>query len=481
MRSQVIHSVKWLGLARLVGQGTAALMSVVVVRLLEPADYGVMAVALIFLGVILLLNEMGLGAALVQRETLERREIEQVFGLLLVVNLMLYAAVYYTAPFIAVLFKEPRITPIIQLVALRLPLIALLVVPRAMLQREMRFQVKSMVDLAGMVSASSATLVLAMLGYGVWALACGVLFGAVVEIMGMYVASGHWVRPRFSVRGMRGQAVFGGYLTLDRLLWYTYTQSDAVIVGRLIGNESLGFYYVAKKFASLPLDVSGGIFTEVGFSAYSRIQHDRRRLREHYCKVARMASFFSVPVCFGISAVAPEAVPVVFGSRWVEVILPLQFIALITPLRQLNSLSTPALLAIGKPEVNVINLLIAMTIMPGAFLVGSQWGLTGVALAWSLAYPVYFLIMLARSLPILGVPGNRYFGGIWPAFVAGGAMYGTVKLSRLALQSTDAPLALTLAVYICVGAIAYSGAICLIRRTLVQEFLTLIKPGQRST
>ena len=152
--------------ARLLGQGVAVIISVIVIRLLEPSDYGLMAIALVFLGLILLLNEMGLGAALVQQREVEQSEIEQVFGLLLMVNLVLYAAVYLAAPLVATYFREPQVTAIIQVISLRLPLMSLLVIPRAMLQREMRFRAKSLVDLAGGLTASFATLTLALLGFG---------------------------------------------------------------------------------------------------------------------------------------------------------------------------------------------------------------------------------------------------------------------------------------------------------------------------
>lgn len=475
MRSQVLNSVKWLGLARLIGQVVAVSISVIVVRLLDPADYGVMAVALVFLGLILLLNELGMGAALVQQEHLENHEIERVFGLLLIVNLALYALVYLTAPSIASFFKEPRITPIIQVVALRLPLIALVVIPRAMLQRGLKFRALSMVDLVGMVTASLGTLVLALLGFGVWALACGVLFGAVVEVVGMYMVSRFWVRPRFSLRGMRRQATFGGYLTLDRLIWYTYTRADAVIVGRLIGNEALGLYYIAKKFAGLPVEMSGGIFTQVGFAAYSRIQHDMPQFRLHYRKVARMASAVSFPVCFGLSAVAPEAVPVILGSNWVEAVVPMQLIALVTPLRQLNALNTPALLAVGRPEIALGNVILAFVIMPAAFAIGANWGLPGVATAWAAAYPVYFLLMLMRSLPVLGVSYWQYLDSIWPPVVATVAMYALVEISRLGLQNAGATPFLKLALSVVVGVASYIGLVLVIRNSLAHELVALFR------
>lgn len=474
---RVLNSLKWLGSARAVAQVITTAISIVVIRLLDPTDYGLMAMATVFLGLILLLNEMGLGSALVQQQDLEQREMEQVLGMLLLVNLGLYAGVYFAAPLIATFFKEPRVTLIIQVLAIRLPLVSLSVVQRSVLQRHMRFRARATIDFTSMTSGSVMTLSLALLGHGVWSLVYGTLFGGVVQVLGTYLASRVLLRPRFSVRGMRRQAVFGGFLTVDRILWYVYTRSDAVIIGRVIGNEALGYYHVAKRLASLPLDKLGGTLNEVGFSAYSRVQHDRKALRSHYCKAARAASFFGFPVCFGISAVAPVAVPLILGSKWVDSVFTMQAIALVIPLRQLNVLNTPALLGIGRPEVNVVNLLFALTIMPAAFLIGSNWGLAGVAMGWLFGYPVYFGIMLARSLPILGVPVREYANSIWVPAVAGAAMYAVVTITRFGLEALGAAPLLVLLATIALGGFAYFAAVWLLRRSLLFEVRALVKRG----
>ncbi|MDW7711865.1 MAG: lipopolysaccharide biosynthesis protein [Deferrisomatales bacterium] len=472
---QVVSSLKWLVSARMVGQAFAAASGLVVIRILDPRDYGLMAMASVVLGLIVLLNEMGLGAALVQQRDLGRREMEQVFGLLLLVNLGLYGALFAAAPLVGAFFGEPRVVPIVRVLALRLPLIALLVVPRAMLRREMLFRRKSLVDLAGMLAGSLTTLTFALLGHGVWALVFGILGGGVAEVIGTYLASRVWVRPRFSLHGMRRQATFGGLLTADRILWYLYTQSDVLIVGRVLGNEVLGVYSVAKKLASTAVDRLGGVLNEVGFSAYSKVQGDRRAFRSHYCKAARLMSFFSFPVFFGISAIAPDAVPVILGDKWSHAVVPLQLLALVVPLRKLNAINTPALLGIGRPGVNVVNLLFAMAIMPAAFLAGTRWGVTGVALAWVCAYPVYFGIMLRRSLPVLGVAYRDYFAAVFPSVLTGAAMYAVVALSRLGLAAATMEPVVTLLLGVATGVTAYLCTTLVANRVLLREVISLIR------
>ena len=115
-----------------------------------------------------------------------------------------------------------------------------------------------------------------------------------------------WYRPRFALcRASAAPARFGGFITIDRLLWYVYSQADALIIGKLLGKEILGLYSVGMHLASLPMQKLAGMLNEIGFSAFTRLQEDRAGLREHFIKAVRLLSLLSFPVFFGISSVAP--------------------------------------------------------------------------------------------------------------------------------------------------------------------------------
>ena len=472
---RVTSSLRWLASARLLGQIAAIAASLVVIRILEPTDYGLMAMATVVLGLVILLNEMGLGSALVQQKELSRADMERVFGLLLIVNTGLFLLLYALAPVIAAFFDEPRVTPIIQVLALKLPLMALLVVPRSVLRREMLFKRKSLVDLAGMLAGSATTLISALLGFGVWAIVHGIFAGAIVQVVGTYAVAPVRVWPRFSLQGMRHQVTFGGWITADSLLWYGYTQADKVVVGRMLGTEVLGVYSVAKQIASMPLDRLGGIVKEVGFSAYSSANRQGLGIPGYYCKAARMASFFSFPVFFGIAAIAPVAVPLILGEKWVDTVVPMQLLALVLPLRQLNTINTPALMGIGRPEVNVGNLLIACAIMPVAFVIGARWGLIGVCIAWVVAYPAYFLILLRRSLPLLGVSFSEYARAVLPSAGVGTAMAGVVVIASMVIAELAITAATALVVLTLIGASGYVLAVLAFNAGQLREVIAVIR------
>jgi O-antigen/teichoic acid export membrane protein len=217
------------------------------------------------------------------------------------------------------------------------------------------------------------------------------------------------------------------------------------------------------------------MLNEVAFSAYSSVQSDRVKLRSHYCKAARLSSFFAFPVFLGISAIAPEAVPLILGDKWIETIIPLQLIAVVVPLRQLSIINTPALMGIGRPDLNVVNLLFALAIMPTAFVVGSNWGLTGVAWAWVCAYPPYFLILLVRSLPVLGVSYRDYFSAVWPSAFAAAVMFIALLLIRPGISYIAVEPLFRLLLTVVSGAIVYIAVVVLIKRAQFDEIISMVR------
>ena len=185
LRKQVVSSLAWLATARLSGQLITWTSTIVVMRLLAPADYGLVAMAMVPIGLIQLMEALGMGSALVQKEELERQMIEKVFVLLLLFNLALFLLNYLAAPAIATFFEEPQLRPMSRVLGLTFPLNSLSTVPDSLLRRDMRFRRKSIVVLISMVAHAAVTLGLAFSGFGVWALVAWSTRGVILSCGGL--------------------------------------------------------------------------------------------------------------------------------------------------------------------------------------------------------------------------------------------------------------------------------------------------------
>lgn len=476
LRKDVIHSLKWLAGARFAGQVVAWMITLVVIRILKPSDYGLMAIAEVLIGFATLFQELGLYSAMVQQRDLTDRQVEQAFGLLILVNSGIYILVFAIAPLLAGFFGDTRLTNIVRILGIQFPLAAVGVVQDAMLSRSMRFKQKSLANLAIGLSNGVTTLGFALSGAGVWALVYGSLAGAVIRPIALGLAARHWCRPRFSRDGMSEMLRFGSFVTISRLIWYVYSRSDVFIIGKLLGKELLGFYSIAMQLASLPIQKVAEMLDQVGFAAYSSIQHDMTAIRSHFLKVIRVLSFISFPVFWGISSISPDLVKVVLGSRWEKAIIPLQLLGLIGPLRMVGHGSGSVLAAIGKPHIDTLNPLIALVIMPPAFFIGTYYGgLFGASLAWVIGYPILVLARIPFSLPPLGLTTGKYFGAMVGPAAGGAVMYLTVNISRVLIAKTSLGSVSGMVLLIAVGALVYPAFMWLFWRRNVLEVFDLVR------
>ena len=472
---KVVRGFRWLAIGRFAGQLVTWAVTIFIIRILSPEDYGLMAMATIVIGFLALFDELGMGAALIQQEKIDARLVSQVFGLVIVINVGAFLLLLASAPLVARFFDEPRLIEITWVLSLQFPLMALQVIPDAMIRRRMVFRQKSFVNFLGMVFGSFFSLGLAIAGFGVWALVLGSVLTVIVRTIGYNVIARYFCWPSFDFAGLRRILTFGTQVTAERLLWFVYSQADIFLVGRVLGKELLGYYSVAVHLASLPMTKLGAIVHEVSFAGFSRIQSQSEEVGRQLKKATMLISFFAFPVFFGISATAPEIVAVILGSKWSLSTAPLQIISLVIPVRMLAMVMPTALMGTGQADVSVKNAATAAAILPASFAIGLNWGLVGVCYAWLIGFTIYYNIMLLRSLPKLGVRHSEYFSQIWGVALSATVMLLTVHACRRLLPPEMQGTLLSLVVLVFVGAATFTALAVVCHRESLKLFLSIIK------
>src|SRR4029079_807392 len=191
--------------------------TIIVIRILQPSDYGLMAMAAVLLTFVYLFASLGLGRALVQSSEVEIPMLRRVFGLAIVVNGVMFMIACAGAPAIAAFFSEPRLLTIVPVMAAGLLISTPNIIPNSMLDRDLEFKGRSIVDTTGTIVHSLATVALALAGFGVWSLIYGGLIGHVWRAVGSQMLSPFLRLPSFAFRGMGHIVAFGGYVSLVRL------------------------------------------------------------------------------------------------------------------------------------------------------------------------------------------------------------------------------------------------------------------------
>lgn len=379
--------------------------SLVLARILTPEDFGLVAMAMVVVGFVELLRDLGTGAALIQRIELTDELIASVFWVNLVFGLGMGVLLYAAAPYIAALYREARVAAILNWLALSPVLSSLQVVPASLLMRRMEFRAVAIVEMISVALATFWAIALAINGYGIWSLVQQTLVLSGLTAVGVWWSSG-W-RPRAAFRLTEVKAITGYSLNLAgfNLLNYFSRQADNFLIGRYLGSQPLGYYDLAYRVMLSPLQAFSWTMMRVLFPVYSGLQDDLPRFRRIYLRTAGAIALFTFPLMFGLAALADPFVLVVFGQEWLA-IAPL--LTILAPLGALQSLMTtvgPIYQAKGRTDLLFRWGIGAGAITVASFVVGLPWGVVGVAGSYAiacglLAYPNFAIPFRLIDLPV---------------------------------------------------------------------------------
>jgi teichuronic acid exporter len=464
----------WAAGGRLLTQIFTWAVTIVVIRLLTPGDYGLLAMATVFSSFLVLLAEAGLGMALVQARDTDHAKLPRVLGAVIVIDVGLCLVQLAAAPVIAAFFGEERLTPIIRVLAVQFLLMIFAVIPVALLTKALDFKRQSVVEFGAAACGSVATLVAALAGWGVWAIVAGTLIGQLCRTAAINWVAPCWVRPQFSFAGLREMLAFGGQVTGARVLWFVYSQADIFVVGKVLGTDAVGSYSVAMQVASMPVQKLSAVVNQVAFPAFAQAQHAPETVRQYLLKGVRLLSFVAFPLLWGISSIAGEIVTDVLGAQWSAAVIPLTLLTLVMPLSMLSPFLNAVFHGTGHARVVLHNVLTASLVMPAAFYIGAHWGLNGLSCAWLVAFPVVFALNLRRMLPIVGLCAARIVAAISMPLIASVAMYAAVAVVRHACAAY-LPAPTLLVALISTGATVYCAVALALDAKGVREMAAMVR------
>jgi teichuronic acid exporter len=471
---QVVRSFLWQGGAQAAGQIISWLSTILVIRFLLPADYGLMAMANVFLGFFFLFADLGFGAAAVQARTLDKDELRRMLGMVIIAHVSGFVIMFAGASLVGQFFGDPRLAPVIRALSFNFLLLAAAVLPQAHVLREMEFRVKARIEVIALVPAAAITLAMAAAGKGVWALVAGAIASQAIRTIAYNVARPTLLVPSFSRGAIAGLARFGALISLSRILFFLYGQVDVLIGGRILGTDAIGEYSIALSLAVIPLEKVLPVITQVSFAAFSRIQAEPDRVQRNVLRAVQLVSLICFPAALGMAAVAGDLIPVVVGPHWVHMIVPFQILCLTMPLMAINALYAPAILAMGRPGLNAWNTAVSLAFMTLAAFGGVKFGVIGLCVARLIAFPCVLLITSWRTLLSLKIPYLEFANKC--AFPAAASV--VMAAAVVSFRSVLGPFGVSawrLGALIAMGALLYGGLVLLFQRVVVRDLIGLVR------
>ncbi|MGZ8359097.1 MAG: lipopolysaccharide biosynthesis protein [Allosphingosinicella sp.] len=471
---QVKGAVIWRSGSQIAGQLIAWGSTFLVIRMLDPSDYGLVAMTGVVLAFLDLFNGWGFASALVRDDRIDRHRIGQVFGMLLLMNFGLAALQWTAAPYVARYFHQPMVADMLRVQALFFLANPFTALANALLIRRMDFRRQSQVNLLAAVLSACTALGCALAGLGVWTLVAAPFVYWYARAIGYSIAARLWIRPIFHFAGAGEMARYGGAMILVQFCWWVQSQADVFIGGRLLDAHRLGLYTTALFLTQILAAKFVPPLNEVAFAAYSRIQGERDVMQAAFLKTVRLIMVIALPFYFGLAVTAEPLVLTFLGAKWRDAASLVPVLACAMPLMTLQILFAPATNALGRPALAVRIGLIGALLMAVAFIVGIGWGTAGLAWAWLGGMAALLAVTILVSLPAIGVGRRALAAAMAPGLAASLVMAGAVAaLDSLLPGLGDGARLATLVPF---GATLYALLLFLFARPLVDEMLALVRP-----
>jgi len=386
------HATWWSALEIIARYGVQFVAMLVLARLLTPADFGLIAMLLVFTTLAALLVDGGFGTALVQRQHTTDNDETTVFLTSLGMAVVLAVILWMAAPAIAAFYSQPTLTPLTRLLLFVLPLSALAAVPDALLTQRLDFRARANSEIIASLCSGVLAVALAWQGFGVWSLAWQAIAAIGLRALLLWLFSGWRPRGRFDTSSFRRLFRFGGYMLMANLLNTFSIRLQSLLIGRMFDSRALGYYTLAQNTEQAPAQFMSGVLNRVGLPVLSTVADQPAKLVGALRLSLRVAIFVFVPCMMGIAVVAHSLIIVLYGSRWTPAAPLLSVLAIAGMFWPVHVLNLAAIGALGRSDLVFKLEIIKRVVSIPLIVAGSFYGV--LAVAWAVLVSSVFGVIV---------------------------------------------------------------------------------------
>lgn len=470
VKKQVLHGAFWSFAERFGQQGLQFFVSIILARLLEPKDFGVLGMIMIFFALSQTIIDSGFGQALIQKQNANHTDESTVFWFNLVAGLAMAGTLFASAPWIAAFYDTPLLKPITRIYSLNLLINSFGVVQNSLLIKELEFRRRMGAVFSGIIASGAVGIFMAWQGYGVWALVLQGLVMNGVRTAGLWVV--HPWRPKFvfSEASFRNLWKFGSNLLFSGLLNAVFENIYLVVIGKIYSPAQLGFYQRGKRLTAMTSQSVSQVVSQVNFPILSRMQDNPEQMRRVFARVLQSTMLIVLPMMSGLAITAPGLILVLLGEKWVPSVPYLQMLSIIGIFYPLHLLNLDVIKSLGRSDIFFRLEIIKRVLVVFNVLINWRHGVMG-------------LLVGQVACSILGLGINAFYTHrflnfglvaqlesgkkIWLAsFMMGGVIW--------VLGHTDGPPPIcTLFLQVFFGVSIYVGLIWLFRESTIRELCSL--------
>ncbi|WP_082076929.1 lipopolysaccharide biosynthesis protein [Bradyrhizobium sp. LTSPM299] len=469
---RAIRGVFWSGVNSIVPSLVGFFVFLVTSRYLGPAEFGVVALAGSLVALLAVLLPTGFAEAIVQRSSVDDAHLDSTFWVASICALVAYAVLVVSSGLFSRMLGSEWIAVLLPVAGLRLFADAAGIVPQAIITRRMSFELIAGRTLLATVVSAALTVLLLLAGYGIWALLVAQLSSSVTAAVAAMWGAGWRPKFRISLDALKSLARYGAFSSGTRAMQALTTQADPAIVGLYLGPHQAGIYAFSRNLFQMILNVLATPIGAVAHPMFSAVQENVDRVKKGYLLATFLSSALSFPVFIGFAMIADLAVPVIFGSRWVDTVEPIRLYCGLGTMACIGVIQGSLINSRGHAHWWFYYQLAAGIVTLAILLLMSRFGVTALLAAVLIATIARWPFAVIKTSRLLAEPVSAYLrvfvGPMGSCIVMVACIAGTRHLLP------ELPPVLALGVMVAVGAVSYVGAMLVIARDQTMDVAKLL-------
>ena len=437
-RKQVATSAAWVGISTLIVKVLSFItISLVLARVLEPGDFGLVGLAWLAINAFDFLRELGITGALVYRQEDEDDAgvaADVAYISLIGASIVIYAIAFISAPTIEKFFSDANgLAAILRVLALTMLINAVGQVPYTLMAKRLDFRNKAIPEIIAGIGNSIVAITMALNGFGAWSLVGGYITDSILRNLLVWFFTSWRPRLRFRRHVWQEMLDYGKHLVSSRVLIFGITNIDDAMIGRVLGAESLGFYTLAYRLSNLPATHITKLISNVMFPAFSKIQREQERIRHIFFQTVHAVGLIAIPLSVATVVLGPNFVHNYYLGRWDNATIAMQWLTLYGFMRAIAANMGPILKAMGKPQWISALALGRLVVMAALLYPAILWkGIVGVSILSAVVAIIDFGIAAWMTRKLIGGSYSTYLRVLGPAtltaFLAAGVAWLTLPL-----------------------------------------------------
>ena len=448
----VITNMFWRFAERFGAQIVAFVVSIVLARLLDPEHYGTIALITVFISILQVFIDAGIGNALIQKKDADQLDFSTVFFFNIVFCIFLYGLLFEASPLIAAFYKNSGLIPVIRVLGITILISGLKNIQQAFVSRHMLFKKFFFSTLCGTICAAIIGIAMAYLGYGVWALVAQQIINISIDTLVLWFTVKWRPTKEFSYERLKGLLSYGWKLTASALIEVMYDDLRQLIIGKVYSSADLAYFNKGKHIPRLMVVNINNSMDSVLFPVLSRHQDEPQAIRSMMRKAIRTSSYIIWPIMIGIAATAEPLVRLLMTEKWLGSVPIMRVFCFSYALFPIQTANLNAIKAVGRSDIflklEIMKKIVGLTLLG----ITCRFGVMAMVYSFLVSAIISSVINAYPNKHLLNYSYVRQIADIMPSVLLASGMGAVVyMISFIGLND-----AITLIVQIVVGVVVYT-------------------------